>query len=910
MNAADNNAYIGACELNGESGPRSFAGKQFAMTATPVDDIVAWASTKLATWRQDALRRLASSGQLTDADHDQLLAMVKAGCGLCLETDAPTPIPLDKTHFSSVSAGPPVRLKAIRNVKNVNRLVPEAILEFAPELTIVYGRNGSGKSGFVRILRTACRSRIEDPAKLRVLGDVYGPAGGPQEADLVIDSAGSETCVAWQPGMTGSDLLLQVGVFDSNAAQLYVDQGNQIQFLPFGLALPHKLNELCLALKERLEKERKPITEQIALAAVTFETARPTTAQAFCSKLSATTSDEAIEEACAFSAQDQDRLAEVNQVLASKGTTEADIRALAKWSSATAADAEMAQQGLSASKLTSFEELKQKATEARTAASTDAETLFSGEPLPGVGRDAWRVLWSAAKEYSVQVAYAGQPFPVVVEEGGDVNCLLCQQPLSPEASARLKRFQSFVEGALAEAAENAEEALSAARDGLPSLAAFASRDWQTRVEQIRKRNPNLAGKLEAFKVAITGRFDQASRLLTVGKVASSETPSAIDVVTADLEALAAQLTAEADSLASASNAALRPALVNEQAELADRKVLAASKTTVLKRRDLLKQDACYEQGLAEVHTRGITQKANELIDVHLTTAVTKQFDAERKLLDISHLKVGLARKSGQTKASFQTSTGVKLAKTSDILSEGEQRALALSAFLTEVVLMPGGGPIVVDDPVSSLDRERGLRVAERIVEEASKRQVVVFTHDLIFFNDLCRLAEDRVGVKTIGLFSDGANAGLVDPAGVAWQGLPVKKRLGLIRTEFVQVRKLANSSPAQYELQTKHLYSRLRDAYERMVEELIFCDVVRRGVDRVETQKLRYVHLSDVMAIRFNEGMTKANTFSHDNPASATVTIPKPAEVDADLDYFQKLMDDLKAENNATEAKRPSMKKK
>jgi outer membrane protein OmpA-like peptidoglycan-associated protein len=131
------------------------------MTATPVDDIVAWASTKLAAWRQDALRRLGANGQLTDSDHDELLAMVKACCAFAPGAGAPTPIVLDETHFGSVSAGPPVRLKRTHNVRNVNRLIPNAVLEFGPELTIVYGRNGSGKSGFVRRLRTPCRSRVD-----------------------------------------------------------------------------------------------------------------------------------------------------------------------------------------------------------------------------------------------------------------------------------------------------------------------------------------------------------------------------------------------------------------------------------------------------------------------------------------------------------------------------------------------------------------------------------------------------------------------------------------------------------------------------------------------------------------------------------------------------------------------------
>ena len=64
--------------------------------------------------------------------------------------------------------------------------MPAAALTFTPNggLTVIYGRNGSGKSGFVRIFRTACRTRTDNPAKLKVLADVYGSGGGPQEAEI------------------------------------------------------------------------------------------------------------------------------------------------------------------------------------------------------------------------------------------------------------------------------------------------------------------------------------------------------------------------------------------------------------------------------------------------------------------------------------------------------------------------------------------------------------------------------------------------------------------------------------------------------------------------------------------------------------------------------------------------------
>jgi hypothetical protein len=140
--------------------------------------------------------------------------------------------------------------------------------------------------------------------------------------------------------------------------------------------------------------------------------------------------------------------------------------------------------------------------------------------------------------------------------------------------------------------------------------------------------------------------------------------------------------------------------------------------------------------------------------------------------------------------------------------------------------------------------------------------------------------------------------------------LAVNKRLAKIKNDFVTVRKLQSHSPSEYEFSVKHLYGRLRDTYERIVEEFIFCDVLRRGVDRIETQRLRMVHLSDVLAVRFHEGMTKANTHSHDNPAADNISVPDPAEFDKDIVFVESLVAALKAESQATEAGRPTMKLK
>ncbi|RWG15394.1 MAG: hypothetical protein EOQ55_22505 [Mesorhizobium sp.] len=879
------------------------------MAGTPIDDVVDW-STKLSAWKQDALRRLAISNELTDDDIDALLAMVKHAAGFALTVPPSSPVPFTKAHFGN-GEYQPIVLKRIANVENVNRLVSKASLTFCPKaLTIVYGRNGSGKSGFVRIFRTACRTRVENQAKLKVLADVYGSTPGPQTANIVIDAGEGEVVIPWSPGNAASSQLMQVAVFDTASAQLYVDGGNQIRFLPFGLALPHRLNAVCITLKEKLETERaKEVGNKVELSAIAFPVQRNTAAQIFNRQLNRSDTDAQIEAATTFTENDQRRLDELTTTLSAGAAAVADVNALSKWIDGLIQEVKEVGSAFADPSLEELRKLRASAVAARQAATLAAGELFTDEPLPGVGSDAWRALWAAARNYSVKEAYKDRDFPVLVADDGVAACVLCQQPLLSDGAARMQRFQKYMDDTLDAAAREAEQAVEDALRDVHGLALLGAHDFADRLEQVGKRDKVLASVLATLQASAVARRAEALARL---RGEESGTVAPLILLMEEMETFALRLKAEKNGLAQAANTEERRKLEAEKAELDDRKMLAINRAKLTARRDLYVVDDAYSKALADVQTRGITQRANELVDAHLTTAVVKRFDAERARFDIMHLTVGLARKSNQTKAEFEVDPKTKLTKvTSEILSEGEQRALALAGFLTEVALTDGSGPIVIDDPVSSLDRDRSAKVAQRIAEEASKRQVIVFTHDIVFFNELSRAA-DEVGIEpvTVALFSDKAAAGRVDTAGMPWKGQNVGKRIGLLKNDSAQLTKLLATSPAEYEYRVKNLYGRLRDTYERVVEEVIFRDIVRRGTDVIQTQLLRYVRLSDALAIRFHEGMTRANTHSHDNPAADTVAVPSPQEFIMHLSELEALVADLKADSEAAEADRPQMKPK
>lgn len=70
------------------------------------------------------------------------------------------------------------------------------------------------------------------------------------------------------------------------------------------------------------------------------------------------------------------------------------------------------------------------------------------------------------------------------------------------------------------------------------------------------------------------------------------------------------------------------------------------------------------------------------------------------------------------------------------LSEGYRNSLGLCIFLALALFEGGDDPIILDDIVSSLDREHRGMLADVILEHIAGRQVILFTHDREWYSEL------------------------------------------------------------------------------------------------------------------------------------------------------------------------------
>ncbi len=230
-----------------------------------LNDILAWSET-LPDWQRDAAKRLfQKESGLSEDDYSELYALLKASHGLPCQ-DGLSAKPLAAGHIpAEAKGGKTVVLKAMRNLVNVNRIDPSQTLNFGEEgITIIYGGNGTGKSGYARVLKRACRARNQQEEVLPNVHDESARDAVPTaKFDIKIDSVQKE--VTWSQNSVSPDELSSIAVFDSKCARSYLTDEHYVAYLPYGLDILENLaNKVLPELSRRLGNELSGINVDVS----------------------------------------------------------------------------------------------------------------------------------------------------------------------------------------------------------------------------------------------------------------------------------------------------------------------------------------------------------------------------------------------------------------------------------------------------------------------------------------------------------------------------------------------------------------------------------------------------------------------------------------------------------------------
>ena len=707
-------------------------------------------------------------------------------------------------------------------------------------------------------------------------------------------------------------------MFDSQNARLYVDAENKIGFLPREVALLEQYAKHCGEMDETFGTELKNLTARIKVALPAGYSPVGAVSKLFLRlqpKSALPTADD-IGVAAAWTAKDKEELDALEKLLAQDPKALADrYRRAVSVLKSYLPELQAIEKGLSPEAATKLAALSKQASSTAAAAALAASEKFKDEPLPGVGLPPWRLMYDYAREYVQSFDPNSGTLPA---NEGD-HCALCQQPLSADASGRLQRFAEFINDQASKVADAAQLALQAKVTTLQTLNIPNRKDVDRAIADYRKLNDPT----EHVAVAIINYFEKAeTRRSTLVNATKTGNFVKIDELAESISAkLSGEITALDTSAAEydksdKTDSAQRLADLACLAELKDRKKLSEDLDTVLARLADLEMIANLTKCKDLVSTKQVSIQITSLRRELVTADLEKRIMAEIETLDLTHLPFRVSDRSSSGQSYFAVGLKTPIGVANDkVLSEGEQRALALACFLGELGADTSQHGLVIDDPVSSLDHLRIRRVAQRMVAEAAKgKQIIIFTHNLLFYNEVAEAAAQEAPqiaiAKRIITKSAVAGFGLISETDEPWIAQKVKERITRLWAGLKKFEGRADFETDEYRSLAKDFYTDLRETWERLVEEILLGKVVERFNSDVKTQSLKGVVVEDDDYKKIYWAMKRVSERSgHDMAAGRNVPIPKPDEMKTDLKTIDDYRIAIDKRRKATEAQREAFEK-
>lgn len=306
----------------------------------------------------------------------------------------------------------------------------------------------------------------------------------------------------------------------------------------------------------------------------------------------------------------------------------------------------------------------------------------------------------------------------------------------------------------------------------------------------------------------------------------------------------------------------------------------------------------------QTNTQGITAKVTELTTAYVTALARDQFTRESDRLGLEKITLSPVRgRHGSTLEHIPELLGTsRAARVSEVFSEGEQTALGLAGFLTEVYLDGSKSSVILDDPVTSLDAGRRAKTAKRLVELAGERQVIVFTHEITFVNELLRQGEElSLTITPRSVQRMGGRPGKVAEK-FPWAAQDVPQRIDSLETKLAAIRRdQPTIDEEDYTNRVRQWAGELSETWERALNLEIVNRVVDRGTNQVKPLMLKILPKFDrADHDEFQTGYSKASSWAprHDNAPEENFQAPTVEELEPELERLKSWQSRIKSYKN------------
>ncbi len=642
-------------------------------------------------------------------------------------------IPLPPLSITKPSFTPPskeVVLTKLSEVKGVNKLAEDQIMEFSPNITVVYGNNGVGKTGYSRILKSQGYSFDNN---IEILSNVNETPVN-QSARLEFNSDGSPFYINWQGGRPESDLNA-VSVFNSDCVNISLSNTRELLVTPKGFYL-------FTLITNELTELTHLLNTQYALYPIVLswkdQLHESTPQKVYIDALAHNSNKDTLNELSLFNEEHQNSLTKKEEELKNlnKATLEANLKSINLMLTEITSKittVKHTQTNLTKNDWDTIIQYNTTLKILRAKTQLGIAGLAEANGLEQFDTDEFSNFLKSADAYIKLLAKENYP------NNPDDTCVYCKQDLQNQQARNLVESYGKILNDTIEAEIKKYEKIKSDILERVNLVTNTIEFHQPTFGILEDGNIAQPQAIRGFNARVT-----LFKNHIVNNTVDANLPFDINYVTIVqfLETKQTELTASRDDLikALANLVPTETKLKAEIAELKDRKLLSEQKQEVLTVITHLLSRKTIDDNRNQFNTNSLSVKTTQARQELVAQDFQEKFSAELTGFRKQHLGVSLSFFSQQ--GSSRIRQNVANQDINKVLSEGEQKTIALCEFLTELQLDTTVAPVVFDDPVNSLDHHIIGDVARRLVNLSNERQVIIFTHNVLFYNSFFSLQKN------------------------------------------------------------------------------------------------------------------------------------------------------------------------
>ncbi|MDD5792523.1 MAG: AAA family ATPase [Erysipelotrichaceae bacterium] len=694
-----------------------------------------------------------------------------------------------------------IRISKLEHISGVNALASNQLMKFCPDVNIVYGLNGTGKSSYFRILNEV----VGGSKHKKIIGNIYSEENEDVLAKIEYTVNNTKKVIQWDNTSRGIEDFATVRVFDSAYTEglLKKRDSDNLLLKPYGLnvfaELISKIDDLLNNARVELAKREIPEVDKSELS--------DETKALFDKKKFEQEDVEQFKMLSSFLPKEEERLESIVEEL--NALSQVNISDKIQIEKEHKYKVEKLKEKLNKI-CDEFQVLYKEVcqlivcyNEKKSAAEKSQKQYELLLGLPGIKTESWKNFIDSGRKY--------------IDENGisENECPYCHRVYDENALKIVSEYANFLSDENEIKLQKCINDLNKKKIDIQNLELINDEDYD--VEYI---SDSL--KKQIFEINNALRSNREMLISSIKSKKEVQIKNDINKIDCELSKIISEYEIRITKY-SADDSEKRKtmdALIKEKLTLSEKKSINNQYAIIEKYIEIKNNLFRLNSVIDSISTTKISSLSKKAHNELLTVKLQEKFKELLHALNVNNISIEL--KGQNNKGIQQTELIINSHKNVDnILSEGEQKATALALFLSEIVLSENESTLIFDDPVNSMDHRMMGAFADQLLK--LNNQIIVFTHNKMFldsfavseFGHFCKTynsACNKVKGKHILVYetqSEGKNR----------KGVIVEKTIENAEYYLKEIGHLLEETPF---VKKEETCMKLRKAVELLIDERVF----------------------------------------------------------------------------------------